>query len=132
MGNELSRQQEKQKLYDRPGLDLLQECVCRALSALLQSSPPPLPPGSVGAASRKLTAVRCPRDRRPAVFGREEGIKPYSSPPPAPPPEELAYSFVPEPQRAPTDYRQPMWRWMLQDIGRRTVGVARVDLIRPR
>ena len=26
----------------------------------------------------------------------------------------------------------PLWRWLLQDIGSRTVGVARVDLMRPR
>ena len=69
------------------------------------------------------------------MFGREDAVtKPYGSPPPAPPPEEAlaAYSFVPEPPPPPRNYAQPMWRWMLQDVGRRTVGVARVDLIRPR
>ena len=104
-------------------------------SVLSYQPPPPSPPPTLPrswVASSKVTAVRCPRDRRPALFGRDEVVKPYSSPPPAPPPEELAYSFVPEPPRTPTDYRQPMWRWMLQDVGRRTVGVARVDLIRPR
>ncbi len=132
MGNELSRQQEKEKLYERPRLDVLQECVRRP-QCLPAAPPPPAPSAPTQpAASPKVTSVRCPRDRRPAVFGRDEAIKPYSSPPPAPPPDQLAYSFVPEPPRAPTDYRQPMWRWMLQDVGRRTVGVARVDLIRPR
>ena len=72
------------------------------------------------------------RDRQPAVFGREQAVKPYSSPPQTSPPEELAYSFVPEPPAPPRNYAQPMWRWMLSDVGRRTVGVARVDLIRPR
>ncbi len=59
-------------------------------------------------------------------------MKPYGSGPQSAPPEDLAYSFVPEPPPPPRNYAQPMWRWMLQDVGRRTVGVARVDLVRPR
>lgn len=45
--------------------------------------------------------------------------------------DHLATSAFP-PSYSQASGEAPLWRWMLRDIGNRTVGVARVDLVRPR